>query len=130
MMLVGEAGRLYTNSMGVLGNAGVGDGLNAGITTNIEELRDQFANRFLISTTGAYAPSESSDLGADFLSTLGLNDQDGDPSNGIQTTEPIAQRSIQRSLKAIGNAVEVSYSHAGETVLTTRLLSPAAGWLP
>lgn len=130
MMLVGGAGRLYTNSIGALNNAGVGDGLNAGITANIEELRDQFANRFLDSTTGAYAPSEGIDLGTDFLSTLGLNDQDDDPSNGIQTTEPIAERSIQRSLKAIGNAVEVSYSHEGETVLTTRLLSPAAGWLP
>ena len=131
MMIVGGAGRLYTNSMGAINKAGIGDGLNYGITANIEKLRDQFANRFLVSTTGAYAPFESADLGADFLNSLGLNDQDGDLTNGIQTTELIAERwSVQRGLKAMGNAVEVTYIHAGETVLTTRLLSPAAGWLP
>ena len=133
MAMVGGTGRLFTNSMDAIDKASTGDGLNAGIASDLEYLRNQFAHRFPGPYPGSYAPVVSAELGAEFLShlsNLGLKDQDDEPSNGIQTTEAIAERSVQRSLKVTGHTVEVSYSHAGETLLTTTLLSPATGWLP
>ena len=133
MAMVGGTGRLFTNSMDAIDKASTGDGLNAGIASDLEYLRNQFAYRFPGPYPGSYAPVVSAELGAEFLShlsNLGLKDQDDEPSNGIQTTEAIAERSVQRSLKVTGHVVEVSYSHAGETLLTTTLLSPATGWLP
>ena len=144
MTLVGGSGRLFTKSMNALNNASALDGLNAVITSDIECLRHEFAH---IDTTGSYTTTpeyiaaESSDLdpefflGPAFLSYLETLPKDqADEEDNVHcirlTTETIAERSVQRSLKAMGNAVEVTYIHAGETVLTTRLLSPAAGWLP
>ena len=130
IVMVFPSGWLFTNSMECVNNSSTEDGLNLGIASNIEALRVQFINRFVNTSTDESAPAVSSDLGAHDRSTIGLNSQGGDLSDGIHTTEAIAERSVQRSLNAIVNVVEVSTAHADETVFTTRLLSPAEGRLP
>ena len=70
MAMVAGASGLFCDSMGAVSNSQIQDALNAGVSANIENVRNDLSNRFLNTGTGEYEPTVSSNLGADFLSTL------------------------------------------------------------
>ena len=132
MAMVAGASGLFSNSIGAVNNSQIQDSLNAGVSANIENVRNDLSNRFLNTSTGEYEPNVSSNLGADFLSTL--SDDDGNTSNGAQSSITIGDQVVQRSITADGNTIEITYTHtdaSGDTseVQSTTMVSPASGWL-
>ena len=132
MAMVAGASGLFSGSMGAVSNSQIQDALNAGVSANIENVRNELSNRFLNTGTGEYEPTVSSNLGADFLSTL--SDDDGNSSNGIQSSLSIGNEVVQRTITADGNTIEITYTHTDASGVTsevqgTTLVSPASGWL-
>ena len=132
MAMVAAASGLFCDSMGAVSNSQIQDSLNAGVSANIENVRNDLSNRFLNTGTGEYEPTVSSNLGADFLSTL--SDDDGDSSNGSQSSITMGNEVVQRTITADGNTIEITYTHTGASavvseVQSTTMVSPASGWL-
>ena len=132
MAMVAAASGLFCDSMGAVSNSQIQDSLNAGVSANIENVRNDLSNRFLNTGTGEYEPTVSSNLGADFLSTL--SDDDGNSSNGIQSSITIGNEVVQRTITADGNTIEITYTHTDTSavvseVQSTTMVSPASGWL-
>ena len=132
MAMVAGASGLFSGSMGAISNSQIQDALNAGVSANIENVRNDLSNRFLNTSTGEYEPTVSSNLGADFLSTL--SDDDGDSSNGSQSSITIGNEVVQRTITADGNTIEIKYTHTDAFGVTsevegTTMVSPATGWL-
>ena len=132
MAMVAGASGLFSGSMGAVSNSQIQDALNAGVSANIENVRNDLSNRFLNTGTGEYEPTVSSNLGADFLSTL--SDDDGNSSNGIQSSLSIGNEVVQRTITADGNTIEITYTHTDSSgviseVQGTTMVSPASGWL-
>lgn len=132
MAMVAAASGLFSNSMGAVSNSQIQDSLNAGVSANIENVRNDLSNRFLNTSTGEYQPTPniSANLGAEFLKTL--SDNDGNSANGSQENFTIGDQVVQRTITADGNTIEISYTHLGtmEQIDSTTMVSPAAGWLP
>ena len=132
MAMVAGASGLFSGSMGAVSNSQIQDSLNAGVSANIENVRNDLSNRFLNTSTGEYEPTVSSNLGADFLGTL--SDDDGNPSNGSQSSITIGDQVVQRTITADGNTIEITYIHTDASGVTsevqsTTMVSPATGWL-
>lgn len=132
MAMVAAASGLFSNSMGAVSNSQIQDSLNAGVSANIENVRNDLSNRFLNTSTGEYQPTVASNLGTDFLSTL--SDDDGDSSNGSQSSITIGDQIVQRTITADGNTIEITYTHTDASGVTsevqsTTMVSPASGWL-
>ena len=129
MIMVSSASGLFADSMGAINKTSVQDALNAGISANIEEVRNDLAGHLLNTTTGEYEPGTTSNLGTTFLSTYSDEDTGLD---GNQTTVTIGDQQLVRTITADGNTIEVTYSHDGESSAIQRstMVSPAAGWLP
>ena len=130
MAMVTGASGLFSSSMNAVDQSQIQDSLNAGVSANIENVRNDLSNRFLNTSTGEYEPTVTSNLGADFLSTL--IDEDGNLANGSQEKFTIGDQVVQRSISADGNTIEISYTHLGtlEQLDSTKMVSPAAGWMP
>ena len=128
-MVAGASG-LFSSSMNAVNQSQIQDSLNAGVSANIENVRNELSNRFLNTSTGEYEPTVTSNLGADFLSTL--SDIDGSSANGSQENFTISDQVVQRTITADGNTIEISYTHLGtmEQIDSTTMVSPAAGWMP
>ena len=132
MAMVAGASGLFCDSMGAVSNSQIQDALNAGVSANIENVRNDLSNRFLNTGTGEYEPTVSSNLGADFLSTL--SDDDGNSSNGSQSSLSIGNEVVQRTITADGNTIEITYTHTDASgviseIQGTTMISPASGWL-
>ena len=114
--------------MGAINKTSVQDALNAGISANIEEVRNDLAGHLLNTTTGEYEPGTTSNLEQHF-STYSDEDTGLD---GTQTTVTIGDQQLVRTITADSNTIEVTYSHDGESSAIQRstMVSPAAGWLP
>lgn len=130
MAMVASASGVFSNSMNAVNQSQIQDSLNAGVSANIENVRNDLSNRFLNTSTGEYEPTVTSNLGADFLSTLA--DEDGNLANGSQEEFTFGDQVVQRSITADGNTIEITYTHVGEAeqINSTTMISPAAGWLP
>ncbi|OUU91294.1 MAG: hypothetical protein CBC35_09800 [Planctomycetes bacterium TMED75] len=128
MAMVASASGVFSNSMSAVNQSQIQDSLNAGVNANIEEVRNDLASQFLNSSTGQYAPT-TSDLGADFLTTM--TDEDS-AQDGVQTLLNVGGQQVQRTITADGHTIEISYTHVAEAeqISSTTMISPAAGWLP
>jgi len=128
MAMVASASGVFSNSMSAVNQSQIQDSLNAAVTANIEEVRNDLASEFLNSGTGQYEPT-TSDLGADFLTTL--TDEDSD-EEGVQKLLNIGGQQVQRTITADGHTIEITYTHVAEAqqISSTTMISPAAGWLP
>lgn len=132
MAMVAGASGLFSSSMNAVNKSQIQDSLNAGVSANIENVRNDLSNLFLNTSTGEYQPTPniSANLGAEFLKTL--SDNDGNSANGSQENFTIGDQVVQRTITADGNTIEISYTHLGtmEQIDSTTMVSPAAGWLP
>ena len=130
MAMVAGASGLFSSSMNAVNRSQIQDSLNAGVSANIENVRNDLSNHFLNTSTGEYAPTILTNLGAEFLKNL--SDNDGNSANGRQENFTIGDQVVRRTITADGNTIEISYTHLGtmEQIDSTTMVSPAAGWLP
>ena len=128
MTMVAGASGLFTSGMTASGQSSIQDALNAGIRADIESIRHDLSSHNLDEATGTYRPNaENGGIGQDFINALELEDIDGKP--GTQTRESFGGESVIRTIEANGNSITVTYSHSGQQIQTTSMVSPASGWL-
>ena len=128
MTMVAGASGLFTSGMTASGQSSIQDALNAGIRADIESIRHDLSTHNLDEATGTYRPNaENGGIGQDFINALELEDIDGKP--GTQTRESFGGESVIRTIEANGNSITVTYSHSGQQIQTTSMVSPATGWL-
>ena len=128
MTMVAGASGLFTSGMTASGQSSIQDALNAGIRADIESIRHDLSTHNLDEATGTYRPNaENGGIGQDFINALELEDIDGKP--GTQTRESFGGESVIRTIEANGNSITVTYSHSGQQIQTTSMVSPASGWL-
>ena len=130
MAMVASASGVFSNSMSAVNQSQIQDSLNAAVTANVEEVRNDLASQFPQSDAGEYdLTALSSDLGAAFLTTLADEDSAQD---GVQTLLNVGDQQVQRTITADGHTIEITYTHVGEAeqISSTTMISPAAGWLP
>ena len=128
MTMVAGASGLFTSGMTASGQSSIQDALNAGIRADIESIRHDLSIHNLDEATGTYRPNaENGGIGQDFINALELEDIDGMP--GTQTQENFGGENVIRTIEANGNSITVTYSHSGQQIQTTSMVSPATGWL-
>ena len=128
MTMVAGASGLFTSGVTASGQSSIQDALNAGIRADIESIRHDLSNHSLDEATGTYRPNaEVGGIGQDFINALELEDIDGMP--GTQTQENFGGENVIRTIEANGNSITVTYSHSGQQIQTTSMVSPASGWL-
>ena len=128
MTMVAGASGLFTSGMTASGQSSIQDALNAGIRADIESIRHDLSTHNLDEATGTYRPNaENGGIGQDFINALELEDIDGMP--GTQTQENFGGEDVIRTIEAHGNSITVTYSHSGQQIQTTSMVSPASGWL-
>ena len=149
MAMVAGASGSFVNSMGASSNSQIQDMLNAGIHSDIENVRhdlsthNQESNGTYSDTLQTYmegGQQVEKGLGFDFIDA---NYVDSDPSlQGVQEVIPVGSESVLRTLEADGNKITVTYTYDPDgnysqpdtegnrfVIQDITMVAPAAGWL-